>query len=110
MKRLSRWFFYMALSTGIAIVAMGFAKSAPLLTSSAVSAAINKELPVGSSSAAIESFFERHQIVYGWDRISCEYQGVIRRVGPFRGISITVYVDSQRRFVRAEVEDTFIAP
>jgi hypothetical protein len=68
---------------------------------------IRKELPVGSSSHEIESFFLNHKIEFGFDKYAMAYQGVIKRgsVAPWldKKICIDIYVDEKKRFVREEV-------
>lgn len=74
--------------------------------------AIAEELRVGAEAQYIESFFERHGITYSYDRFNQSYNGIIRDVSPVFGQSILIhiYVDDHRRFIRAEVEDSFTAP
>ena len=85
-------------------------KQVSAITRDQVSVAINKELPVGASAAEIEKFFKRHHIDFGWNRFEGVYNGVIRDVEPFHGITLVVFVDKDRRFVKAEVKDAYTAP
>lgn len=75
---------------------------------------ISDELAVGAATEAIEDFFKRHEIAYTYDRFAHRYQAIIRNVSTDprndQAVSILVHVDEQRRFVRAEVHDTFTAP
>lgn len=68
---------------------------------------IRKELPVGSSSNEIELFFKEHKIVFGYDKYANKYHGLIKvgSVSPWsnKKISIHIYVDDKKRFVREEV-------
>lgn len=79
-----------------------------------VSNLIASELEVGAGAQAIEAFFERHEIVFSYNRFDHRYQAIIRDVaeGPLvdQAIVIHVYVDHQRRFVRFEVKDSFTGP
>jgi hypothetical protein len=71
---------------------------------------IAKELRVGSTDREIEAFLDRHRIGFVWNEISEQYEAIIRNVEPFHSITIDVYVNGQRRFVRAEVNDSYTAP
>ena len=75
---------------------------------------ISKELAHGASSEAIEQFFDRHEITYSFDRFTNRYQAIIRVVATGPGVDqavvIRVHVDEQRRFLGAEVQDSFTAP
>ncbi len=75
---------------------------------------IADELEPGASSEAIEGFFEKNEITYSYDRFAGRYQAIIRDVATGPGIDqavvIHVKVDDQRRFVSAEVRDSFTAP
>jgi hypothetical protein len=72
--------------------------------------AIDAELQVGSPATEIEGFFERHNIDYGWDNIEKLYNGVIRDIRPYEGITIRIFVDKDRCFLRADVEYAYTAP
>ncbi len=73
---------------------------------------IAAELQVGSDAQEIVDFFERHNISYSYDRFSNRYQAVIRDVSPVldQAVVIHVYVDREKSFQRAEVQDSFTAP
>ena len=75
---------------------------------------ISKELAHGASSEAIEQFFDRHEITYSFDRFTNRYQAIIRDVATGPGVDqavvIHVHVDEDRRFLGAEVRDSFTAP
>lgn len=75
---------------------------------------ITSELEVGAGAQAIETFFERHDMVFSYNRFDQRYQAIIRDVAKDQkvdqAILIHVYVDDQRRFVRAEVKDSFTGP
>jgi ankyrin repeat protein len=75
---------------------------------------IAEEIVLGASSEAIEQFFEKHQITYSFDRFANRYQAIIRDVatgpGVDQAIVIHVHVDEDRRFLGAEVRDSFTAP
>ena len=73
---------------------------------------IAKELPVGSSAESVEAFFQRHKIEYSWDRFANRYQAIIRGVSKNsklldQAIVIYINVDAEKRFVNAEVQDSF---
>ena len=84
----------------------------PLSTerSEEIKLALAAELPVGAPREAIESFLERHEIAYSWDRFSGRYQGIIRDESPYawvdQAVSIYIYVDDENRHMRSEVVDT----
>jgi hypothetical protein len=80
------------------------------ITSEEVRASIARELAPGVPADEIESFFKRHNVDFGWNRFEGIYNGVIRDVEPFRGITIRVFVDNERRFISAEVRDAYTAP
>jgi hypothetical protein len=82
----------------------------PVTAKEGVSAAINNELSVGASATDIENFFQRHNIRFAWNRLAERYEAVIPEVEPFDGITIRVFVDSERRFISAEVQDGYTAP
>jgi hypothetical protein len=75
---------------------------------------IADELQPGASSEAIELFFARNQITYSYDRFASRYQAIIRDVATGPGVDqavvIHINVDAQRRFLSAEVRDSFTAP
>jgi hypothetical protein len=75
---------------------------------------ITDELEPGADSEAIEEFFKKNEITYSYNRFSSRYQAIIRDVATGPGVDqavvIHVKVDDQRRFVSAEVRDSFTAP
>lgn len=75
---------------------------------------IAAELELGASSELIEEFFEKNAITYSYDRFASRYQAIIRDIATGPGVDqavvIHVKVDDQRRFVSAEVRDSFTAP
>lgn len=79
-------------------------------TKQEISAMIRRELPVGASPSDIEAFFRKHKIQFSWDRFTGIYVAIIRNVEPFHSITIDISVDDKRRFVGAEVQDTYVAP
>lgn len=78
-----------------------------MTTSENVRSMIEEELPVGASADDIESFLERNSTSFSWDRISGTYVAIIREVTPAYAITIDIFVDEQRRFVRAEVLQSY---
>jgi hypothetical protein len=75
-----------------------------------VSSLIKKELPVGASRHAIENFLKQKNISFSWDRFTGKYVGIIRNVEPYHSITIDIFVDDEKRFVRADVRDSYTAP
>jgi hypothetical protein len=75
---------------------------------------IAKELKVGSPFIEIEGFFQRHKIIYSYDRFSKRYQGIIRNVGNNKNIdqavTIYIYVDEEKSFTSSDVDNSFTAP
>ena len=75
---------------------------------------IAKELQPGTGSALIEKFFRENDIAYSFDRFSSRYQAIIRDVAtrPWldQAVVILVHVDDQKRFLSAEVNDSFTGP
>lgn len=73
---------------------------------------IAKELPVGASAESIEEFFQKHNIGYSWDRFANRYHAIIRDVSKNpklldQAIEIHINVDDEKRFVNAEIQDSF---
>ena len=75
-----------------------------------VRVAIEGKLTVGADTNRIESFFERHDLPYDYDRYANRYQSIIRDVSRFpwvdKAIVIYIYVDHEKKFVRAEVRES----
>ena len=86
------------------------AKVPPLKTKEEVALLIEKELPLGASGSAIEEFFRKNEISFSWDKFAQRYVAIIRNVEPFHSITIDIFVDSKRRFVKSEVTDSYTAP
>jgi len=67
-------------------------------------------LEVGDEATKIESALTSVGATYSWDRFQDRYQGIIRHPSSsFHAITISVYVDEQRRFKSIEVNDSFTA-
>ena len=89
-----------------------------VFTKQKVESDISNGLHVGSSREEIECFFklyekkvpEGYRFSFGWNEFSTEYEGVIRRVGSFDGVTFRIVVDSDRSFMRADVDDAFTMP
>lgn len=83
-------------------------------TSTTVSDRIESELSPGSTSERIEKFFVNAGLAYSYDRFNMRYQSIIRDASTDsrvdHAIVIHIYVDSQQRYVRHEVRDSFTAP
>jgi hypothetical protein len=78
----------------------------PPTTAQEVRMLIAKELKRGTAHQQIEEFLQRYTMAFGYDDIFNRYDALIRRT-QFEGVSIVIYVDMDRRFVRAEVNDFF---
>jgi len=72
------------------------------------------ELNVGDAASSIESFFERNDISFSYDRFAQRYQAIIRDVSSDpnvdQAIVIYVAVDDEKRLLSFEVKDSFTAP
>jgi hypothetical protein len=105
-RRNWRW-FWLVVVAAIAIVFFGDTRP----TAEEVRADINSELAVGADSKAIEQFFARHKIAYGYDRYRDRYEGIIRnpRYAWFleHAILVDVNVDKERKFLSSEVSDSY---
>lgn len=78
------------------------------MTSEQVRTVIEKELHRGDVAADIEDFFERHKILYAWNRYSSSYAAIIRNeTDRHHSIVIDIFVDDKKGFVRAEVADSY---
>lgn len=82
----------------------------PLNTSEAVEAAIEAELAPGAPASEIEAFFQRHEIGFAWHSLYNRYEALIRDVEPFHDIRVFVHVDEDRRFMSAQVYDSYTVP
>ena len=65
-------------------------------------ALIREQLAVGAQTGEIEAFFARHGIRGGWNRFEEKYDAIVD-VDQFNGVRIELFVDDERRFLRAEV-------
>lgn len=84
------------------------------MTKEDVNKLIASELSVGKNSDAIENFFIKRNLPFSYNKISHRYQSIIRDVGgkfdlADKAIIIHIYVDEERRFIRAEAEYSFTA-
>ena len=73
---------------------------------------IEDNLEVGASAAKIEDFFDKHDIGYSFDgRFHRRYDAIIRDVENdsiwTQSVLISIYVDEDKKFVRAEVRNAF---
>jgi hypothetical protein len=80
-----------------------------MTTKEKVSAAISRELQAGAMAEDIEEFFKQNGIEYSWDPVAERYQA-LAPVSTYHDVTIQVYVDADRRFLRAEVHDSYTAP
>ena len=67
---------------------------------------IESDLPPGASAEDIEVFLTRHEILFSYDRFQNRYQGIVR-IDRGSGVSVYLYVDSNKRFVRGEAQTYF---
>lgn len=83
-------------------------------TPEAVSNRIETELSVGAPSEEIEKFFVDAALGFSYDKFNSRYQSIIRDVSENPRVDhvivIYIYVDSHRRYLRHEVQDSFTAP
>ena len=73
---------------------------------------IEDNLEVGASATEIEAFFDKHDISYSFGgRFDNRYRAMIRDVENdsiwTQSVVIRIYVDQDKKFVRAEVYDVF---
>ena len=73
---------------------------------------IGDNLEIGASAAEIEVFFDKHDIDYFYDgRFNHRYNAIIRDVENnsiwIQSVLIRIYVDEDKKFVRAEVRNAF---
>jgi hypothetical protein len=67
---------------------------------------LNTDLAVGASSQEIEAYFARRKTLLLWNRAAKRYEGHVD-VDQWSGASIIIFVDDQRRFLRAEVQSSY---
>jgi hypothetical protein len=63
---------------------------------------IDRELRPGATSSQIEDFFYRHHLKISYDDLSGARYVSIIRYDKFSGVTIDIYTDKRRRFVRAD--------
>lgn len=82
------------------------------ITAEQVRSTIDRELAFGASSKEIEAFLVRHDWPFTYDQYGRKYQSTIRDVSRFtdKAIAIDLYVDSEKKFVRHEVRDSYRMP
>ena len=72
---------------------------------------IDGDLSIGGSAQEIESVFNRNGIIFTFSPTQDRYQSIIRDISPYsfidKSISIYVYTDSEKSFVRAEVFQSY---
>jgi hypothetical protein len=69
---------------------------------------IDASLGPGDSSEAIEAYFSDEGLGVSFDGFNQRYQSIIRHPeSNYHAIVIYVYVDEERRFIRAEAHDSY---
>src|SRR5258708_8440802 len=84
-------------------------REAEAMTKEHIRSLITKELTRGTRSDLVEAFFKRHDLNFDYDRFANGYQGLVR-VSQYHAITIYIYLDADKKFARAEVEDSFTGP
>lgn len=78
------------------------------MTPSEVVTQIEASLRPGDSSEKIEAYFTQQELSASFDRSQQRYQSIIRHPeSNYHAIVVYVYVDKERRFTRAEANDSY---
>lgn len=78
------------------------------ITPKEVEAKINSSLKPGDSAAKIEAYFENEGLGLSYDRFQDRYHSIIRHPeSNFHAITIVIFVDQNKRFIRAEADDSY---
>ena len=81
------------------------------MTSGQVRSKIERELNVGDSAIEIEAFFKRFELEYSFNDLrkpNNHYSAIIRKgKSNYHAITIRIYVDQNKRFLYAEVRDSY---
>ena len=73
---------------------------------------INENLSPGDSSEEIEAFLLEQEWPFSYDRFTKRYQtgypeGAVENLFTIKAVSILIYVDESKAFLRAEVEEVY---
>ena len=80
----------------------------PRATPKEVEPEINSSLKPGDSADKMEAYFENEGLVLSYDRFQGRYHSIIRHPeSNFHAITIVIFVDEKRRFIRAEADDSY---
>ncbi len=78
------------------------------ITPEEVEEKINSTLKPGDSAEKIEAYFEKEGLGSSYDRFLNRYQSIIRHPeSNFHAITIYVYVDENKRFIRIQADDVY---
>lgn len=81
------------------------------MTKEKVEEMIKRELRVGSSTEDIEAFYKKNNISYSYDNFAKRYQSTIRNIPTMpwldKSIGIYIYVDDEKKFLKAEVDYSY---
>ena len=81
------------------------------ITPQEVESEINKVLSPGDSAEAIEAFFAKKGWSLSYDQYQNRYQSTIRHPeSNYHAISIYLYVDDEKCFLRVEAKNTYTMP
>ena len=73
-----------------------------------VEAKINSSLKPGDSAELIEKYFDEEGLGLSYDRFANRYNSIIRHPkSNYHAITIDVYVDEEKRFIRVEANDSY---
>jgi len=69
---------------------------------------INSYLKTGDGAEKIEAYFKKEGLEVSYDRFSNRYQSIIRHSeSNFHAITIYVYVDENKKFIRVESDNSY---
>ncbi len=84
------------------------------MTAKKVDETLRRELKIGAVQQKIEAILSKEKIEYSFDGFNQRYQCIIRdpsKAKPkgYHSIVIYIYVDSERRYTKHEVRDSYTA-
>ena len=69
---------------------------------------INTSLKPGDAPERIEAYFKKESLGLSYDKYQGRYQSIIRHPeSNFHAITIYIYVDKNKRFIRVEANDSY---
>ncbi len=81
------------------------------MTSGQIRSKIERELNVGDSAIEIETFFKRSGLEYSFNKYrkpNNNYSAILRTgKSNYHAITIRIYVDEKKKFLYAEVRDSY---